>query len=1086
MKKLTACLLCLILLFQAAAWADPVPTKTAVTIDGIRAAFFSAEGDYLQPLEENGQVWVPAVSLGENLGMNITADPDSATVSKDGVKVAVFDADGNYVAPIVVDGTVYVPLAAFAESIGLQCEVSEGAVALVRPGAQQAVQPTPAPTPVPTEAPPEFVWIDLTNDNFDNYFSVTLRTSNFSKYEKNYTKQRLYFTYWQVDVYLYVTAKNSYEYRNVSFYVNASMNDYVNKNCGGKVVSFSNLTMPPSGELTRGQTVDTLYIGYSYMISESDAVYGRPNVNSVRGQIAVPRTDLLPGWQRKYDQAMKDADEGKFDEAIAALEYLAENQYEDSADQLAKMRVRKDETAEQERADRYRNALDLVDKGQFEKGIEILTELSEIEYNDSKDQLAAATEKWHQAMYDHASDLMGQGKYNTAHAEWLKLSELGYKDSADQLEKTVGLINEEKYRQAMDQIAGENFEEAIRILTPLAEKEYSDSKAQLEKAKQGLEDQRRAKYDPEYQAALEKERERRFEEAEEAFKPLADADYMDSADHLAKNKAAAQYLKELREAYRAGIDAEAAGKWEEALDHFMACLDYSNARAHAAACMLNAEDRWALPPVNGGFLFQRGDISGYANTATGEFRIFTDYEYHPLAVSDFWKNGVELIRSGTQYGLINAAGEVVQPVEWKSIEAFGDKYIIAKKDERTLAVLDNRGQQAFEGTWRPEGTAKYAMQLVRTDGLDEKLLLFPDGRSAKCAAAEFFILSSDGRFYRVRSSGDQETLLSPDGEELFTAERIYHDIQAVNQWECFHLCNGVIAFRKDGKWGLYDVTNNKQLAKPAWDDVFPFTAGGAARVTVKKKYGMINTSGKMAAQAKYVRMGQICDGLAQVAKPGKKKINNRQASVTFYGFVNEDGKEVIPMKYIGAGDFSQGFGVTWVGVDEGVFKGNKRLTKISFYFLNKEGKEVFSIKGEIRHENLKAGKMIFPGLYFMPFPNSSGLKALFNASGEKMFNCVSAEQISPSLAVASRTKSKPFSYTVVDAQGNKLLEIDKQGKQLTIEAVSTENGHLISISDGRRLLYRSGGERWTEAAPEAAPEPDAESLAAAARQAGIE
>ena len=114
-------------------------------------------------------------------------------------RVAVFDADGNYVAPIVVDGTVYVPLAAFAESIGLQCEVSEGAVALVRPGAQQAAQPTPAPTPVPTEAPPEFVWIDLTNGNFTSYFDVSIKTSNFSKYEKQYSQPRVVFTYWQVD-----------------------------------------------------------------------------------------------------------------------------------------------------------------------------------------------------------------------------------------------------------------------------------------------------------------------------------------------------------------------------------------------------------------------------------------------------------------------------------------------------------------------------------------------------------------------------------------------------------------------------------------------------------------------------------------------------------------------------------------------------------------------------------------------------------------------------------------------------------------------------------------------------------------------
>lgn len=1084
MKKFTACLLCLLLLFQASAWADPVPTKTAVTIDGVRAAFFSAEGDYLQPLEENGQVWVPAVSLGENLGLNITADPDTVTVSKDGVKVAIFDAEGNYLAPVLVDGTVYVPLAAFAESVGLQCEVSDGAVALTRAGGQQAqaVQVTP----VPTEAPPEYVWIKLTEGNFRSYFSISLRTSGFSKYEKQYTQPRVSFTYWQVDADLYVTAMNSYQYRNVSFDISAPMNDYTVEYCQGKSVYFSNLTMPPSGELTRKQTVESMYIGYSSLLSETLAVYGYPMVNHVSGEIAVPRADLLPGWQSKYEQAMKNADEGNFDDAIAALEYLAENKYEDSAEQLEKMKIRKEESIEKEKEDRYQTALDLVGRGQFARGIEILTELAEEEYKDSRDQLAAAREKWYQTRYDNAVELMNQGKYSEAYAEWEKLKQLGYRDSAEQLEKTVALMNEEKYQQAMQQMADGKYEDAIKTLTPLAEKEYSDSRQQMENAKQGLENQRFAAYDPDYQAALDMEKNRRFEEAAEAFKPLTDADYQDSAEHLEKNREAAKYLKEQRDIYQAGIDAEAAGKWTDALDCFIFCLDYSNARAHAAVCMLNAEDSWTLPPHNGGTLFSRGDVSGYANITTGEFRIFTDFEYHPLAGSDFWKNGIEMIRSGTQYGLINAAGEVVQPVEWKSLEAFGDKYIIAKKDERTLVVLDNQGNQAFEGTWRSDGDTAYVKQLVRTDGPEEKLLLLVDGRSAKCPAAEFFVLSNDGAFYRVRASGEQETLLSPDGTELFSAEKIYHDIQAVSEWESFHLHNGAVAFKKGGKWGLYDVTNNKQLAKPAWDDVFPFTAGGAARVTVKKKYGMINAAGKQVAQAKYVKMGQICDGLAQVAKPGSRKINNRQSSVTFYGFVNEAGKEIIPMKYIGAGDFSQGFGVTWVGIDDGVFKNNKRLTKISFYILNKEGKEVFSIKGEIRHENLKAGKLIFPNLYYMPFPNSSGLKALYNASGEKLANWTAVEQISPALVLATRSKSKPFTYEVIDDGGRTLLTLDKQGKQLTFEAVSTDNGHLVSVSDGQRILFRKSGERWTEPAPGANPEPDAESLEAAARRAGIE
>ena len=63
MKKWLSLLLAVLLLAGAALAEGMMPVNTPITIDGVRVAFFDAEGNYLQPMEKDGLVWAPLSAL---------------------------------------------------------------------------------------------------------------------------------------------------------------------------------------------------------------------------------------------------------------------------------------------------------------------------------------------------------------------------------------------------------------------------------------------------------------------------------------------------------------------------------------------------------------------------------------------------------------------------------------------------------------------------------------------------------------------------------------------------------------------------------------------------------------------------------------------------------------------------------------------------------------------------------------------------------------------------------------------------------------------------------------------------------------
>ena len=146
-------LACAFVLLFGCALAEPTASRTAVTIDGMRTAFFDEAGNYLPVMEHEGRLYAPALSLGSNLGIAVTADADTLAVTVGGIRAAFFTHEGDYIAPLNVAGVVYVPLAAFAENLGYTVTTGNGTFAI----APEQATATPAPTAVPT-APPRPPW----------------------------------------------------------------------------------------------------------------------------------------------------------------------------------------------------------------------------------------------------------------------------------------------------------------------------------------------------------------------------------------------------------------------------------------------------------------------------------------------------------------------------------------------------------------------------------------------------------------------------------------------------------------------------------------------------------------------------------------------------------------------------------------------------------------------------------------------------------------------------------------------------------------------------------------------------------------
>ena len=149
-------LLTMLLLLTAAVAEN---AQTPILIDGVRVAFFDADGNLLTPKAENGLLYVPLQAFCENMGLS--AEVQGQSVAVDGTRIGMFDEAGNFLTPVQMDGVDYVPLAPFCNALGIQIAEENGGFSVTRKKAEQPAAETKAQTGK----------IALTPYNFGDYFS---------------------------------------------------------------------------------------------------------------------------------------------------------------------------------------------------------------------------------------------------------------------------------------------------------------------------------------------------------------------------------------------------------------------------------------------------------------------------------------------------------------------------------------------------------------------------------------------------------------------------------------------------------------------------------------------------------------------------------------------------------------------------------------------------------------------------------------------------------------------------------------------------------------------------------------------------
>lgn len=423
MKRLLSMLLLLTFLLPIgpAALSETAPSKASVTIDGIRTAFFSSDGDYLPPLEKDGVVYVPALSLAESLQMNVTADADTLAVTLDGVRMAFFDDGGAYLPPMNAEGVVYVPLAAFAQSAGIPLTQEGDAYALLR-HAPSTPAPTTAPTAVPTAAPtaaPQYANIELTLDNYSDYFDISQ-----SCYIPDGFPSPFYVTFSAV-----IQATTSYGLNNVTF----SLDKY------GPV------RVPSSGRATASYRTESIYGKTLQRLANENYK------DSAQQQAAAQEA-----WnEQDYQSALTALNNQQYQTAITGFAALAKKGYKDSDQKQAEAQEALNDSI-------YRTAVERMEAGNYAAAIEGFAPLAKANYRDSADKLDEATEKDRAARYQAAQDAKKAGNYEEAQKSFEELGKDRYKDSAVMATMTAGeaLMAQGKWKDAMDVLSAVDTGEA--------------------------------------------------------------------------------------------------------------------------------------------------------------------------------------------------------------------------------------------------------------------------------------------------------------------------------------------------------------------------------------------------------------------------------------------------------------------------------------------------------------------------------------------------------------------------------------------------------------------------------------------------
>ena len=391
------------LLFFTAAVAENA--QIPILIDGVRVAFFDADGSLLTPKEENGLLYVPLQAFCENMGLSAEVQGQSVVV--DGTRIGLFDDAGNFLTPVQMDGMDYVPLAPFCNALGIQIAEENGGFAVTRKKAEQPVAETKA----------QMGKIALTPDNFRTYFSYSLQATNVSMTPMQITRDGIYQGSYEADYVLTCEARSVFEIENVSFQL-------VAKPQGLDIEDIVILAdMPASGSLTK-----TVHESGTLMSSNPKkewASVDHTTVNHVSGCLIVDKEKADAANLASFQLGetwLRGEGYGEAEKIFSALSQIDYPNAKEKYDEAHAARLE----AEAKIEETYQKAVALEEAEDYEQAISIYEGLGN--YKDNAERIVSCNKKNERKLkYGEAVKKEEDGDYSGAFQLYDELGE--YKDS---------------------------------------------------------------------------------------------------------------------------------------------------------------------------------------------------------------------------------------------------------------------------------------------------------------------------------------------------------------------------------------------------------------------------------------------------------------------------------------------------------------------------------------------------------------------------------------------------------------------------------------------------------------------------------
>lgn len=405
-RRESVILLTMLLLLTAAVAEN---AQIPILIDGVRVAFFDADGNLLTPKAENGLLYVPLQAFCENMGLS--AEVQGQSVAVDGTRIGMFDEAGNFLTPVQMDGVDYVPLAPFCNALGIQIAEENGGFSVTRKKAEQPAAETKAQTGK----------IALTPYNFGDYFSYSLQATNVKATPAELGKGlSFYYGSSEADYVLTCEARSVFEIENVSFEVVGTLQSSVD--CGIDDVVLQ-ADMPASGSLN--QTVHKSGVVETLSVNKESLYVRNITLNRVSGSLIVDKekADAANLASFQSGESLFQAEEyGRAEEVFGALSLIDYPNAKEKADEARNALMK----AEAKKEEIYQKAVALEEAEDYEQAISIYEGLDD--YKDCAERIMACNEKNEKkTKYQTAVQKEEDGDYSGAFQAYEELGE--YKDS---------------------------------------------------------------------------------------------------------------------------------------------------------------------------------------------------------------------------------------------------------------------------------------------------------------------------------------------------------------------------------------------------------------------------------------------------------------------------------------------------------------------------------------------------------------------------------------------------------------------------------------------------------------------------------